>query len=235
MVMETLTSEAASILIIEDDATIVDVVTRYLVKDGYLVESVGDGVLGLARALESRPDLIVLDIMLPGMSGLDICRRVRASSSVPIIMLTALGDEPDTVAGLDVGADDYLGKPFSPRELVARIRSVLRRTERRLTPAGREIAQFGDVVVDAAAREVRVAGNPVSVTEREFDLLHFLMSEPRHVFTREELLQHVWGYGSGDTGTVTVHVRRLREKIEKDPSKPEYLKTVWGIGYRFDL
>jgi DNA-binding response OmpR family regulator len=234
MVTGTAKASTASILIIEDDPTIVDVVTRYLVRDGFQVQSVTDGINGLRLALELRPDLIVLDIMLPGMSGLDVCRQVRASTTIPIVMLTALGDEPDTVAGLEGGADDYLGKPFSPRELVARIRSVLRRSERARAQMPQAIVRFGEVSVDPSAREVTVAGDAVGLTEREFDLLIFLLAEPKRVFTREELLQHVWGYGSGDTGTVTVHVRRLREKIEQDPSHPRFVKTVWGVGYRFD-
>jgi DNA-binding response OmpR family regulator len=234
MVTASAKMRTASILIIEDDSTIVDVVTRYLVRDGFQVESVTDGINGLRRALESHPDLIVLDIMLPGMSGLEVCRQVRAATAIPIVMLTALGDEPDTVAGLEGGADDYLGKPFSPRELVARIRSVLRRSERARAQMPQEMVRFGDVSVDPSAREVKIAGEAVALTEREFDLLIFLLAEPKRVFTREELLQHVWGYGSGDTGTVTVHVRRLREKIERDPSDPQFVKTVWGVGYRFD-
>jgi DNA-binding response OmpR family regulator len=227
-------SRTASILIIEDDPTIVDVVTRYLIQDGFLVESEADGINGLRRALELRPDLIVLDLMLPGMSGLEVCKQVRAATSIPMVMLTALGDEPERVAGLEVGADDYLGKPFSPRELVARIRSVLRRSGRALAQTLTEPVRFGEMDVDPTAREVRISGDLVTLTEREFDLLLFLVSEPRRVFTREELLKHVWGYGSGDTGTVTVHIRRLREKIEVHPSQPRFIKTVWGVGYRFD-
>ena len=176
MVTTTRGSRTASILVIEDDPTIVDVVTRYLLQDGFLVESVTDGINGLRRALELQPDLIVLDIMLPGMSGLDVCRQVRAASSIPIVMLTALGDEPERVTGLEVGADDYLGKPFSPRELVARIRSVLRRSERALGQAPKEVVHFGDMAIDPGAREVTIAGEPAALTEREFDLLLFLIS-----------------------------------------------------------
>jgi DNA-binding response OmpR family regulator len=224
----------ATILIIEDDPTIVDVVTRYLVRDGFRVESAADGISGLRRALESPPDLIILDIMLPGMSGLEVCRKLRGATSIPIVMLTALGEEADRVAGLEGGADDYLGKPFSPRELMARIKSVLRRSDQAAAHSRKGTVRFDNTVVDLAAREVTIGGNPVPLTEREFDLLGFLVAEPKRVFTREELLQHVWGYGSGDTGTVTVHVRRLREKIETDPSQPRFIKTVWGVGYRFD-
>jgi DNA-binding response OmpR family regulator len=234
MVTAAARAAAPSILIIEDDPTIVDVVTRYLERDGFHVESAADGISGLRRALELVPDLIVLDLMLPGMSGLEVCKKVRGSTSIPIVMLTALGEEADRVAGLEGGADDYLGKPFSPRELVARIRSVLRRSERATAHSPKATVRFGDAVVDLVAREVTIAGTSVGLTEREFDLLGFLVAEPKRVFTREELLQHVWGYGTGDTGTVTVHVRRLREKIEADPSQPRFIKTVWGVGYRFD-
>jgi DNA-binding response OmpR family regulator len=225
------------ILVVDDDPTVSDVVVRYLERDGFDVETVRDGMTALDRALSSPPDLMVLDLMLPGMDGLDVFRRLRAISPIPIIMLTARGDERDRVAGLELGADDYVGKPFSPRELAARVKSVLRRANRPMeSNVGGTSGDLsaGELRVDVSAHEVSVAGRPVSLTAREFDLLKFLMLNPHHVFRREELLERVWGYTFGDTSTVTVHVRRLREKIEPDPSAPVHIQTVWGVGYRFE-
>jgi DNA-binding response OmpR family regulator len=242
VVMETSPPSApgngpARIMIVEDDETVSEVVARYLERDGFRVDIVADGHDALERAARSPPDLMVLDIMLPGMDGLEVCRRMRANTDTPIIMLTALGEENDRVLGLEIGADDYMTKPFSPRELSARVRSVLRRAAGRLAapdadPGGRLSA--GALEVDLDAREVRIASRPVSLTVREFELLVFLMSHPRQVFTREQLLERVWGYIYGDKSTVTVHVRRLREKIEQDPARPALITTVWGVGYRFD-
>ena len=221
----------ARILIVDDDVTVAEILSRYLVHEGYEVESVGDGRQALERTRAHAPDLILLDLMLPGMSGLDVCRRLREFTSVPLIMLTARGEEHERVFGLKLGADDYVVKPFSPREVTARVDSVLRRapgTEQELgtlDAAGLE--------VDLAARTVRASGELVSLTAREFDLLAFLMKHPDQVFSREELLERVWGYRFGDTATVTVHVRRLRAELEADPSKPAHLQTVWGVGYRF--
>lgn len=225
----------ARVLVIEDDQTVSDVLVRYLEREGFAVEAVSDGREGLRRALESSPDLVVLDIMLPGIDGLEVCRRLRSESPIPIIMLTALGEESDRVLGLELGADDYVAKPFSPRELTARVKSVLRR-------AGGPVAvqndstplTAGDLRLDLAAHEVRIGSELVALTAREFELLAYLMTRPRRVFTREELLERVWGYSYGDKSTVTVHVRRLREKLEKDPAKPRWIVTVWGVGYRFD-
>ncbi|HET7044294.1 MAG TPA: response regulator transcription factor [Gaiellaceae bacterium] len=187
-----------------------------------------------ARALIERdaPELVVLDVMLPGTDGLTLCRWIRGRGDLPVIMLTARGDEADRIVGLDLGADDYVTKPFSPRELSARVRSVLRRAapavERRRTLV------FGELELDPRAREVRRAGAPLRLTAKEFDLLHFLASNPSQVFSRDQLMSRVWGYEAAlDTGTVTVHVRRLRAKIERDPARPERLQTVWGAGYRF--
>ena len=225
----------ARVLLIEDDQMVSDVVVRYLEKEGYVVEAETDGRAGLRRALEASPDLIVLDIMLPGIDGLEVCRSLRAQSPVPIIMLTALGEESDRVMGLELGADDYVSKPFSPRELTARVNAVLRRSSEALeghvdsTPI-----HAGGLALDLAAHEVRVHDRPVSLTVREFELLAFLMRRPRRVFTREELLEQVWGYSHGDQSTVTVHVRRLREKLEGNPTVPRWIMTVWGVGYRFD-
>jgi len=225
------------ILVVDDDPTVSDVVARYLEREGFDVETVRDGITAFDRTLASPPDLMVLDLMLPGMDGLEVFRRLRAISPIPIIMLTARGDESDRVAGLELGADDYVGKPFSPRELAARVKAVLRRAsppaQSNMGEGDRDLSA-GELQVDVSAREVRVGGRPVSLTAREFDLLEFLMLNPHHVFRREELLERVWGYTFGDTSTVTVHVRRLREKIEPDPSDPVHIQTVWGVGYRFE-
>lgn len=223
---------AADILVVEDDKTVAEVVSRYLVREGYQVEHVADGAVALARVQKAMPDLIVLDLMLPGVDGREVCRRVRAVSDVPIIMLTALGETGDRIAGLEIGADDYLAKPFSPRELVARVKNVLKRSGGEAR-SGSSALEVGDVRLDRKSREVVIAGRQVDLTQREFDLLAFLMEHPKEVFRREVLLEHVWGYTFGDTSTVTVHVRRLREKIEPDPSNPTYVQTVWGVGYKF--
>jgi two-component system response regulator ResD len=223
---------ATSVLVVEDDRTVADVVQRYLENDGFNVHVAADGPAGLRAAVDGDADLVVLDIMLPGLDGMEVCRRLRATRDVPVIMLTARGQEPDRVRGLQLGADDYVVKPFSPRELVARVRSVLRRT-RRADDEPRTVVSR-DIVLEPAARRVVVRGQPVSLTAREFDLLAFLMRYPSRVFRREELLEDVWGYRFGDLSTVTVHVRRLREKIEVDPSNPCVIQTVWGVGYRFD-
>jgi DNA-binding response OmpR family regulator len=226
----------AMVLVIEDDPTVADVVARYLERDGLSVVIEGDGEAGLRRALEAPPDLLVLDLMLPGMDGIEICRRVRAVSSVPIVMLTARGGEEDRIAGLDLGADDYISKPFSPRELAARVKAVLRRNRMVLDHARgqRGLVRAGDLELDLAAREAHRAGAPVLLTQLEFDLLAHFMGHPGIVFRREHLLEQVWGYRFGDTSTVTVHVRRLRQKVEADPAEPRHIKTVWGVGYRFE-
>ncbi len=225
-------TSSADILVVEDDKTVAEVVSRYLVREGYAVEHVADGAVALARVQSDMPDLIVLDLMLPGVDGREVCRRVRAVSDVPIIMLTALGETGDRIAGLEIGADDYLAKPFSPRELVARVKNVLKRSGGE-TRADSSMLEVGDVTLDRKSREVTIAGRQVDLTQREFDLMAFLMEHPKEVFRREVLLEHVWGYTFGDTSTVTVHVRRLREKIEPDPSNPTYVQTVWGVGYKF--
>jgi len=228
------TSENPFVLLVEDDETVSEVVERYLEREGFRVEVVADGAEAVTR-FDDDIDLIVLDIMLPSMDGLEVCRRVRNTSTVPIIMLTALGDESDRIMGLELGADDYLAKPFSPRELTARVKSVLRRARGALAP---QVAQgelkAGAISLSLDAHEVAIGGEPVVLTSREFELLAFLMMHPRRVFTREELLERVWGYSFGDKSTVTVHVRRLREKVEVDPAQPRHIATVWGLGYRFD-
>ena len=233
-VSSTEMSDRPLVLLVEDDETVSEVVERYLEREGFRVEVVPDGADAIGR-FDDEVDLIVLDIMLPGMDGLEVCRRLRATSSVPIIMLTALGEESDRIMGLELGADDYLAKPFSPRELTARVKSVLRRASGTLAP---QVAQgelrAGAISLNLDAHEVAVDDYPIVLTSREFELLAWLMMHPKRVFTREELLERVWGYSYGDKSTVTVHVRRLREKIEADPAKPRHVVTVWGLGYRFD-
>jgi DNA-binding response OmpR family regulator len=229
------TEAPARVLIVEDDPTVADVVTRYLEREGFAVESVADGRDAVARADAHLPDIVVLDIMLPGLDGLEVCRRLRARAPIPLVMLTARGSEEDRVLGLDLGADDYVSKPFSPRELTARVKAVLRRAGSQLDELDRGGSiEYDSLVIDLGAREARVRGELVTLTAREFDLLAFLARRPRQVFRRDELLERVWGYTYGDTSTVTVHIRRLREKIEDDPSTPRRITTVWGVGYRFD-
>jgi DNA-binding response OmpR family regulator len=220
-----------TILVVDDEPIVRDVVVKYLEREGFSTLEASDG--GRARSLVERsaPDLVVLDVMLPGTDGLELCRWIRARSAVPVILLTARGEEADRIVGLELGADDYVTKPFSPRELAARVRTVLRRAQPGETRAER--LSFGDVELDAATRDVRKAGRPVQLTLREFDLLCFLARHPRRVFSRDQLMSRVWGYEAAvDTATVTVHVRRLREKVETDPSNPRHLETVWGVGYR---
>jgi DNA-binding response OmpR family regulator len=221
-----------TVLVVDDEPIVRDVVVRYLEREGYRTLEAADG--DRARELLERdpPNLVVLDLMLPGMDGLALCRWIRSTSQLPVIMLTARGEEADRIVGLELGADDYVTKPFSPRELAARVRSVLRRSAPRAVQ--HERLSFGDLELDSGAREVKKAGVPLRLTAKEFDLLHFLASNPRHVFSRDQLMDRVWGYAAAlDTGTVTVHIRRLREKIEDDPSRPRFLETVWGVGYRF--
>jgi DNA-binding response OmpR family regulator len=223
------------VLLIEDDPTVADVVVRYLERDGYEASWESDGTRGLATAVESCPDLVLLDLMLPGTDGLEVCRRLRAVAPVPVIMLTARGDENDRVMGLELGADDYVAKPFSPRELLARVKAVLRRATGPVdATAAPPLLESEDLRVDSVAREATVDGQRVPLTARELDLLIHLMAHPKRAFSREELLEQVWGYTYGDASTVTVHIRRLREKIERDPSNPVRVTTVWGVGYRWD-
>jgi DNA-binding response OmpR family regulator len=222
------------VLVIDDDPTLSEVVSRYLEREGFEVSQSMDGNAGLAAAIETLPDLVVLDLMLPGIDGFEVFRRLRAIAPIPVVMLTARGEEDDRVAGLELGADDYVAKPFSPRELTARVRAVLRRASGGVSPAEESMLRAGPLEVDLLAHEVRRGGRPLTLTVKEFDLLAFLMRSPNRAFRREELLEAVWGYSYGDTATVTVHVRRLREKVEDDPSAPRYLCTVRGVGYRFE-
>lgn len=228
-------SATVNVLLVDDDPTIAEVVHAYLTRSGIAVERAADGVTALAVAGRTRPDLVVLDLMLPGLSGLEVCRRLRETRpDLPVVMLTALGEESDRILGLETGADDYLVKPFSPRELVLRVQSVLRRSGGLPSASGgprRLVAD--DLVVDVAARTARSADRVLALTGREFDLLVHFMTHPGRAFTRAELMRDVWGWDFGDTSTVTVHVRRLREKIETDPRTPQRLATVWGVGYRW--
>ncbi|HTF51528.1 MAG TPA: response regulator transcription factor [Pseudonocardia sp.] len=231
---------AGHVLVIDDDPTVRDVVGRYLARAGYQVSQAQDGEQGLRLAAARMPDLVVLDLMLPGRSGLEICAELRAHSPVPVIMLTALGEEEDRVVGLELGADDYVTKPFSPRELVLRVGSVLRRSRDvagavGANPGAAPTVVDGDMVVDVNARRAVLAGRDLALTVREFDLLAFLIRHPGQAFGRPELLDRVWGWSFGDQSTVTVHVRRLREKVEVDPTNPRRISTVWGVGYRYDL
>lgn len=222
------------VLVIEDDRHLAGVVHRYLEREGLDVEVVHDGRTGLERALESLPDLVVLDLMLPGLHGIEVFRRLRRVAPIPVVMLTARGSEEDRVTGLELGADDYVAKPFSPRELTARVRAVLRRASAPLDAPGSAVLRAGELEVDLVAHEARRGGEPLTLTAKELDLLAFLMAHPRQAFTRRELLVAVWGYDVGDTATVTVHVQRLRDKAEHDPRAPRHLQTVRGVGYRFD-
>ncbi|HEY0500167.1 MAG TPA: response regulator transcription factor [Kutzneria sp.] len=222
------------VLVVDDDETVRDVVRRYLERDGHEVVVAGDGESALQLVAKQLPDLIVLDLMLPGIDGLEVCRRLRQRYSVPIVMLTALGEEEDRVVGLQLGADDYVTKPFSPRELALRVGSVLRRAKG--TPAGPSmgVLEDGGLRLDTVARSATLNGAPLALTTREFDLLVFFMVSPGQAFSRPQLLERVWGWDFGDQSTVTVHVRRLREKIEEEPANPKRIVTVWGVGYRFD-
>jgi DNA-binding response OmpR family regulator len=222
-------------LVVDDDVTVRDVVHRYLDRAGYRVAVAGDGEQALRAVAERVPDVVVLDLMLPRLGGLEVCRRLRRDAvGVPIVMLTALGEEEDRVLGLELGADDYVTKPFSPRELVLRVASVLRRSrELPVRDTGVEPVVDGDLKVDVPGRRAYLGGEQLPLTVREFDLLAFMVRRPGQVFTRAELLERVWGWDFGDQSTVTVHVRRLREKIEADPTSPRRIATVWGVGYRY--
>ncbi|HEY4413333.1 MAG TPA: response regulator transcription factor [Gaiellaceae bacterium] len=224
----------ATVLVVDDEPIVRDVVVRYLQRDGFETLVAGDGDAARRLIEEAPPALVVLDVMLPGTDGLALCRWIRARGDLPVIMLTARGDEADRIVGLELGADDYVTKPFSPRELAVRVQTVLRRA----TPAAKDAQrlELDGLVIDPHTREVLRDGERLRLTAKEFDLLFFLASNPRQVFSRDQLMGRVWGYEAAvDTGTVTVHIRRLRAKIERDPSSPERLETVWGVGYRFTL
>lgn len=221
------------VLVVEDDPTVLEVATTYLEAAGFLVDAATDGFGAIEAATRLAPDLIVLDRMLPGIDGAEVCRRIRATSAVPIILLTALGTTEDRIDGLEAGADDYLAKPFSPRELVLRVQSILRRSVSEFAP---ELAfELGAFSLDPSARVIRKHGVELALSAREFDLFSFLLKHPRQAFSREQLLRSVWRWDFGDLSTVTVTVRRVREKIEHDPTAPEILTTVWGVGYRLSI
>jgi DNA-binding response OmpR family regulator len=226
-------SPATTVLVVDDEPIVRDVIVRYLQRDGFATLEAGDGDRARELIEATEPALVVLDVMIPGTDGLELCRWIRGRSDLPVIMLTARGEESDRIVGLELGADDYVTKPFSPRELAARVRTVLRRSG--AAQARAERIEFADVVLDGASREVTKGGEVVMLTAREFDLLWFLATNPRRVFSRSHIMDRVWGHSPAlDTGTVTVHIRRLREKLETDPAHPEHLQTVWGVGYRFD-
>ena len=225
----------ARILIVEDEPSIAEVVSLYLRRAGYQVQVAQDGQAALDYLEDSMPDLIVLDLMLPKIDGLSLTRWIRDRGDVPIIMLTARRDESDRIAGLEMGADDYVVKPFSPQELVSRVRAVLRRSHGSAEETAETSLTVNDLMIDPLTRLVTVREQEVILTAKEFDMLWLLARHPRQVFTRDQLLENVWGISEYiDPGTVTVHVRRLREKIEADPSNPEHLVTVWGVGYKFE-
>jgi DNA-binding response OmpR family regulator len=234
----TLGSPKPLVLVVDDEPIVAEVVGHYLRRDGFAVVSASTGPEGLAAALDESqaPQAIVLDIMLPGMDGLEVCRRLRQSHvTAPIILLTARGQEADRIGGLGIGADDYVVKPFSPAEVVARVKAQLRRVRLDTEPPADGHLRGGEVELDPRDRGVRVRGQLVPLTAKEFDLLHFLMAHAGEVFSRDDLLDAVWDRDfSGGPATVTVHIRRLREKIERDPSRPSHLKVVWGTGYKFD-
>ena len=222
------------ILIVEDEPSIAEVVELYLRRAGYRVKVVRDGSAALKQLDQRLPDLLILDVMLPGADGFYILRWLRDRSDVPVIFITARREEVDRIAGLELGADDYVVKPFSPQELVSRVRAIMRRVQRDDSNAEKPLA-FDDLTIDPQTRLVTLAGQEISLTSREFDLLWLLARHPRQVFSRKQLLERVWGVSDFiDPGTVTVHLRRLREKIEKDASQPSRLVTVWGVGYKFE-
>jgi DNA-binding response OmpR family regulator len=226
--------DGSRVLVADDEPIVRDVLARYLERAGFAVDTAEDGEQAMARFVESPPDLVVLDLMMPKLDGIEVFTRIRNRGPTPVIMLTARGDEAQRIAGLDLGADDYVAKPFSPREVTARVRAVLRRAGSR-TSGARTPLVSGDLEIDPGSRTVRRSGTELSLTPKEFDLLLFLAEHPGEVFTRVHLLEALWDFAfDGDPSTVTVHVRRLREKIEDDPSHPRHLVTVWGVGYRFD-
>jgi DNA-binding response OmpR family regulator len=221
------------VLVVDDEPMVREVLARYLSKEGFAVDVAEDGERALQRLADTEPDLVLLDLMLPKVDGYEVFRQLRERTTTPVIMLTARGEETDRVVGLELGADDYVTKPFSPREVVARVRAVLRRTGS--APEEASVLEHGDLEIDVARREARLRGQPVKLTRKEFELLHHLASNPGVTFTRTRLLEDVWDFAwDGDSATVTVHIRRLREKIEDDPSDPKRLVTVWGVGYRFE-
>lgn len=228
----------SKILIIEDEVSIADLERDYLELSGFQVETENDGEKGLARAMQEEFDLLILDLMLPGVSGFDICKQVREEKNTPIIMVSAKKDDIDKIRGLGLGADDYMTKPFSPSELVARVKAHLARYERlvNMSVHANDIIEIRGLKIDKTARRVWVDGTEKAFTTKEFDLLTFLAQNPNHVFTKDELFKEIWDMESiGDIATVTVHIKKIREKIEKNSAKPQYIETIWGVGYRFKM
>ena len=228
----------SKILIVEDEEAIADLEKDYLEMSGYEVIIENDGIKGLESAMNSDVDLIILDLMLPGMDGYDICKQLREEKNIPIIMVSAKKDDIDKIRGLGLGADDYMTKPFSPSELVARVKAHLSRYERLIgsNQKSNDTVEIGGIKIDKTARRVYINGEEKVFTTKEFDLLTFLAENPNHVFTKEELFREIWDMDSiGDIATVTVHIKKIREKIEFDTSKPQYIETIWGVGYRFKV
>lgn len=228
----------SKILIVEDEEAIADLEKDYLELSGFEVEIASDGTLGLKKALEEEFQLVILDLMLPGVDGFEICRQIREVKNIPIIMVSAKKDDIDKIRGLGLGADDYMTKPFSPSELVARVKAHLNRYERLVSSNVKEnsIIEIRGIKIDKTARRVWVNGEEKNFTSREFDLLAFLAENPNHVFTKEELFRKIWDMDSvGDIATVTVHIKKIREKIEVNSAKPQYIETIWGVGYRFKV
>lgn len=226
--------ENLKVLIVEDDDRIRDLLRMYLENERFIVDEVTGGLEALARLEKSNYDLVILDIMIPELDGWKVCKRIRETSDVPVIMVTARGEEPERILGLELGADDYLVKPFSPKELLARIKAVFRRLNGAKRTGG-QVLQLGVIRLDHQARGVYVNDEPLTLTPKEYDLLYFLASNPGRVFSREELLEKVWGYQYYDARTVDTHVKQLREKISKAHQVPDYIKTVWGVGYKFEV
>ena len=228
----------SKILIIEDEEAIADLEKDYLELSGFEVEIQNNGDVGLQEALSKDFDLIILDLMLPGMDGFEVCKRIRDEKNVPILMVSAKKDDIDKIRGLGMGADDYMTKPFSPSELVARVKAHMARYDRLVgsSPKNSDIVEIRGLRIDKTARRVYVDGEEKNFTNKEFDLLTFLAENPNHVFTKEELFRKIWGMESiGDIATVTVHIKKIREKIEYDSAKPQYIETLWGVGYRFKI
>ncbi len=228
----------SKILIVEDEEAIADLEKDYLELSGFEVEIASDGTSGLKKALEEEFHLVILDLMLPGVDGFEICRQIREMKNIPIIMVSAKKDDIDKIRGLGLGADDYMTKPFSPSELVARVKAHLNRYERLVSSNVKEnsIIEIRGIKIDKTARRVWVNGEEKNFTSREFDLLTFLAENPNHVFTKEELFRKIWDMDSvGDIATVTVHIKKIREKIEVNSAKPQYIETIWGVGYRFKV
>ena len=228
----------SKILIVEDEVAIADLEKDYLELSGFDVEVANDGLIGYQKAMEEDYNLVILDLMLPGMDGFEICRKLREEKNTPIIMVSAKKDDIDRIRGLGLGADDYMTKPFSPSELVARVKAHLSRYERLIGSAAEvnKVIEIRGLKIDTTARRVWVNGQEKAFTTKEFDLLTFLASHPNHVYTKDELFSEIWDMESiGDIATVTVHIKKIREKIEMDTSNPQYIETIWGVGYRFKM